>query len=528
MSTPDATLSESLNKEPSALDHEKNDEVVPELASTRPAINYLQGLRLWVVAVAQALMLFITVLEVPVVSTALIPIVDELGEFYNVNWIVNGYLLGYVAVMVVFPKFSDIFGRKPVFLLSIMLFLIFSAACSAAQTMTQLIIFRALQGLGGGGSYSMGMVLVTEPVPRKDYPKYMSLLSIVTCLGLLLGPIIGGAIAAHTTWRWIFIINVPVAVVGLLCAAVSMPRDFPFQGRSGRPAVIKQLISRSTWGRVDILGTIIFIFAVLSFTAGFMGAGADFPWRSPYVITLLVLSGVFWITLLAWERYTTRKNGRREPILPWRFFTNQTIAAILLGCALVGGPFFVTILLLPQKFQLVNELSGLDAGVRLIPFTLASPVGTGLAAMVAGKFAIPPVWLILFGSLLQAAGFAILGTLPSTLSIPSRVYGAEILAGFAVAMGAAGQLRMMGGAVAVAIATSVFNGYTKPRLLSILGTSDTTYLLQLLATISPEDQDETRLALAAGYNQQMWVLCAFGAAQFPVALWLWRKKQIVL
>lgn len=215
----------------------------------------------------------------------------------------------------------------------------------------------------------------------------------------------------------------------------------------------------------------------------------------------------------------------------------------------------VAVFQLPQRFQLVNGLSGLDGGVRLIPFTFASPVGTGIAAGMATKFKVPPIFVILTGSILQIIGFALLGTLPATTELLPRTYGYEVIAGFgcgmnlallfvmipqvvelrdqAVALGSGSQFRMMGSAIAIAIATSVFNSYTGPRLADLVGQSSTgssslAGLSQTLNSLPPAIQTEVRLVLARGYNWQMIVLCACAAGQIPAALLLWRKNQIRL
>ncbi|KAI1361575.1 MFS multidrug transporter-like protein [Xylaria arbuscula] len=499
--------------------------------------EYLQGRRLWLVSASLGVMMFMVTFEIPVVATSIVAITNDLGGVENSSWLLTSYLLGYVAIIVISSKLSDIYGRRPLYVSCIVVFLLASVACSAAQTTTQLIIFRAFQGLGGGGCYSLGTIITMDLVPAAQYTTATARLSICVSLGLLLGPVIGGVISAKTTWRWIFIINVPVATICLGLVLMGMPRRFPLQSRDPQrhPGEAK---AKSTLARLDIPGAVLLLFAVLSLTSGFEEAGSLFPWRSAYVISLLVVSAVFWALLLAWEYYVTTRNSVREPVLPWRFITHRLIGGILLSFAFLGGPFVISVYQLPQRFQLVNGLSGLDAGVRLIPFTLASPVGTGFAASVAGRLKIAPIWIIITGAALQVVGFSLLGTLPRTLDILPRTYGFEIIAGFgcgmnlallfviipnvvddrdkAVALGAASQFRMMGSAITAAIANSVYNGYTKPRLVDLMTASST----------SATTKDMMKLIYAGGFNQQMIVLAAFAAAQIPAALLLWKKPQL--
>lgn len=223
--------------------------------------------------------------------------------------------------------------------------------------------------------------------------------------------------------------------------------------------------------------------------------------------------------------------------------------------------------IIPQRFELVYGTSGLDAGVRLIPFTVTMPAGSIFASTLAGKRKVPPLYLLLVGSFFQVLGFALLGTLPSTLDIPSRIYGFEIIAGWgcginfallfimipwvndkrdhgmsipiahgavesnlslAVAMGAGSQFRMMGGTMVLAISTSVFNTYARPQLQSLLGVTDTDALIGFLSTLPLELQEQVRYVLAEAYNRQVLVLCVSAALQIPASLLMWKKKQLVI
>ncbi|KAF3003338.1 hypothetical protein E8E14_001185 [Neopestalotiopsis sp. 37M] len=512
-------------------------------------IVYIHGLRFWSITAVIAVLMFLVFLEIPIVITALVAITTELGGFGNVGWIVASYLLGYIGVIVIFAKFSDIVGRKLMLLISAAFFVIFSAACGASQTLVQVIVFRAFQGIGGGGCYSICTIMMMEIVPPEKYTQYVSGINVMSALALLLGPIIGGAIAANTTWRWIFLINVPIGTIAFVMAFVSIPWRFPYQDSTS-----SHHLKKASFGRVDIPGTVLIILATLGLTAGFEEADSKFPWKSAYVISLLSIAGVLWIVLVSWERYVTLSNKIREPVLPWRFFVNRQMLGLLLNQFLLGGPTLIGMFILPQRFQLVYGISGLDAGVRLIPFSFAIPVATIFAAGIAGKRKVPLIYIFIIGSCFQVLGFALLSTLPVSLTIPARVYGYEILAGWgcgmqfsllsiaiplvnesrdrAVGMAAGAQFRLMGSTIVLSISTSVFNTYMRPQLSTILGISGSGEMPDLgttLASVSEQVAEQIKFALAHGYNRQTLVLCVAAALQIPTALLLWKRgKQLVV
>lgn len=221
--------------------------------------------------------------------------------------------------------------------------------------------------------------------------------------------------------------------------------------------------------------------------------------------------------------------------------------------------------ILPQRFQIVYGASGLDAGVRLIPFTVAIPLGSIFASGLAGRAKVPPLYLLLLGSVLQVLGFVLIGTIPSTLDVPSRIYGFQVLAGWgcginfsllfilipfvnekrdngelaliviqhsfanaksAVALGAGSQFRFMGGSVVLAISTSVFNSYVRSRIESQLGIADADIFVQILPSLSQAIQEQARYILAEGFSRQILVLAVSAGLQIPATLLMWQGKQL--
>lgn len=217
-------------------------------------------------------------------------------------------------------------------------------------------------------------------------------------------------------------------------AMVGIPNGFPYHGQSKHKLTGNPTPPARTFQRLDITGSILVMMSTLAFTACFQEAESRFAWNSAFTITLLVATVILWSVLLLWERHVTLSSHAREPVLPWRFFTNRAMVGILLGFVFLGGPMSVVNFQLPQRFQLVNGLSGLDAGVRLLPFGAAVPVGTIAGANAASKLRIPAIYLVMLGAAIQIVGYSLLSTLGSSLSIEPALYGYQVLVGFGSGM----------------------------------------------------------------------------------------------
>ncbi|KAH7303086.1 putative efflux pump antibiotic resistance protein [Stachybotrys elegans] len=448
----------------------------------------------WLVAFLVPLLLFLTTVETSIATTSLVAISQDLGNFDTVSWVLTGYTLGY--------------------------------------------------GVGGGSCFALATIVAVDLVPPEKFGPVVARIGIAIVLAMVSGPIIGGLISDNTTWRWIFLFNVPLGILCFVICLVGIPNGFPYHAASVKHAYTKTL------NRIDFFGFFLLMAATVLFAAGFQEADGRFAWDSAYVIALLVLSLLLWIALVLWERRVTRAGGDREPVLPWRFFTDRAVVGIMLCFVLVGAPMGVTTFQLPQRFQLVNGLDSFNAGIRLIPYGAAFPVGSSIGSQVAARFKIPAVCIVFFGSVLQTIGYALLGTLDASSHVPPAIYGYEVLCGLgcgatyqalyimvpfavetrdkAVGMGAANQFRWMGTAFGIAIATSVFNGYTVSRLesIGIPGLAEMTTNAQ--NTLPQALRDQMREILSSGYSRQMLVLCGFSAAEIPVGLLIWKRPQILI
>ncbi|KAJ5578744.1 MFS general substrate transporter [Penicillium hispanicum] len=519
-------------------------------AGEGPSTQYLEGARLYALTATLCLCLFLTNLEIPIVSTSLVSIAGELGALEKIYWITTAYMLGYAGVLVLSAKFSDILGRKTCLLAAVIIFVIFSAACGAAQTMNQLIVFRALQGLGGAGNYAICTIIVVEMVPPEKFAKYTGGVATVFVFSLLFGPLFGGAITQHSTWRWIFLLNIPPGVVAAVALLLLLPNGFPHHNLRRKSSSFRESFQKA-FRRIDILGSFLLVAATVLLVTGLDEADEQFAWRSGFTIAVLTISGVLWILFVVWERWVTLNTGTREPVFPWRFFQNRVWMAMLLSVQsspiltfLFPGPFV--------RFEIVNQLSSFDAAVRLIPFTIASPVASILAPTIGKAFRIPLIYLLMVGSAIQIVAFVLLGTVPEQQSIPARQYGYQVLAGFgcgintplltlmtpfatekrdhAVAMGAIAQFRTMGGSIGLAIVTAIQHSYLRSNLRHFLGGDMVEALLQSTSTLAKlpiGTQDLVRETYAASYNLQMKILAAMAGVQLLTSMMMWRKDPIV-
>ncbi|KAK8069348.1 hypothetical protein PG994_005964 [Apiospora phragmitis] len=485
--------------------------------------DFITGWKLAILLCGISVAIFLPNLEISIVSTALVTIANDLHGFRETGWVVVAYLITYTGFIIVWAKLSDIFKRKWALLAALTIFIIASALCGASQNMTMLIVFRAVQGLGGAGCFSISMVVFFELIPQEKYPKYGSIISADIAFATLLGPIIGGAIADSTTWRWSVTTSgssLPIGLFAVAALAVFLPNDFPFHGSRICPFSDKFSIRR-----VDFLGTFLLVGANLFLVTALLEASTDYSWSSALVIVFLVISGLLWILFVLWSWVATR-DGRwqLEPVFPFRFFTNRYWMGMLMQSFFLGFPFTMLVISLPQRFQTVNSLSALDAGVRLLPYAMFAPLGS-LASNIL-------------------IGLALLASEPVGAQIPARLYGYEIVAGFGVgitfgtlvtitpasvesrdlatATGAMIQFRQMGGAIGLSIGSTLLNSHLKSSLAPpVLTSSQLNALLQDFQAILRFPlvlQEITRNVFSEAFSLQLKVVVGLAAALFPAIL----------
>jgi EmrB/QacA subfamily drug resistance transporter len=303
--------------------------------------------------------LFLAALDQTIVSTALPRVVSDLGGLSQYSWVFTAYMLASTVTVPLYGKIGDVYGRKQLMLFAIVVFIVGSALCGLAQNMTQLILFRAVQGLGAGGLIPLAMAVVGAIIPPRDRGRYQGLIGSVFGSASIIGPAVGGLIVDHTTWRWIFYVNLPVGALAFAVISVTMPRRAVHESRS------------IDWGGAALLA--------LSSTAlllGLVWGGRQYAWTSLHVLGALVAAAVVFGLFLAYERRVP------ETILPFGLLRSRVVASSLLCMALVGMAMFGTISFVPLFVQGVIGTSATSSGVVLTPLML----GAVTASFISGQW----------------------------------------------------------------------------------------------------------------------------------------------
>ncbi len=303
--------------------------------------------KVWVIFSGLMLGMLIASLDQTIVATALPTIVSDLGGLNQLSWVVTGYLLASTASTPLWGKLGDLYGRKRLFQAAIVLFLIGSALCGLSQNMTQLILFRALQGLGGGGLIVLAQAIIADVVSPRERGRYQGVFGAVYGFSSIAGPLLGGFFVDTLSWRWVFYINLPIGVIALGVIAVALPAT----GQRGHHTI-------------DYLGTVLLAAAATSLVLLTTLGGSVYAWGSATIILLAIAAVVLVIGFLIAEQHAA------EPVLPLALFRNRVFS---LTCAIgfvVGFALFGATTYLPLFLQVVNGASPTASGLRLAPLML--------------------------------------------------------------------------------------------------------------------------------------------------------------
>ncbi|KAF7880499.1 uncharacterized protein EAF02_007345 [Botrytis sinoallii] len=470
----------------------------------RQEITYIQGWRFHLLSFAIGLCVFLVNMEVSIVGTSLVSMTNEFHGFDESTWVITAYLATYTGeFLIIWGRLSDVFGRKWTYVATNFIFLAFSAACGAAQSMLQLIICRAFKGLGASGAFSVSLTIFYEFIPPPKYPLYGSFISMLSTVGALVGPLVGGAIDTTSTWRWVFFLNVFGTTIILGLVIFLLPGKFPYHGSSASSATTPW---QSLLKRVDFVGAFLLLSASVLVITALLEVSTVFTWSSATTVCLLTISGLIWIGFIVWEWFVGSSKDIQEPMFPRVLLENRTWMGIALTSFLVGIPSQIITIEIPQKAQAVYGDSPWQAGYRLIAYTLAVPVGSIVANTIIGKTKIPPIYLLFCGTAIQVLGVGLLLTAPASGIVPGQIHFFETLIAFGVgssfaillvlnphcierqyiatASGAVVQFRMTGSTLGLASVTTALNNHLSGHLPKILNDTQLKSVLSSTSAIS--------------------------------------------
>lgn len=459
------------------------------------------------------LAMLLAALDSTIVSTALPTIVSELGGLEHLAWVVTGYLLAQTIVTPIYGKLGDLYGRKVVLQSAIVLFLIGSALCGLSQNMTQLIVFRAIQGLGGGGLVVTTQAVVGDIVPPRERGRYQGIFGAVFGLSSIAGPLLGGYFTTHWSWRWIFYINLPVGIGALIVLASTLP------------SLARRAVRAIDYAGASLLAVVLSAIIVLSDLGG-----TTYPWSSPFSIGLILVS------VLALVMFTVIERRAAEPVLPLRLFRQRTFVITSAVGLIVGFALFGSVTYFPLFLQVVKGASPTASGLQMLPMMagmLVTSIGSGQLISRTGRYKLFPIG----GTAVMATGLFFLSRLSpesttTTASLLLLVLGVGLgmvmqvlviavqnavdYADLGVATSGATLFRLIGGSLGTAILGAIFASRLAANLAKLLpaGTGAAHNItVQAVLQLPPAARSTYALAFTASLDSMFFVaavVCAVG------------------
>lgn len=405
--------------------------------------------------------LFFASLDQTVVGTAMPRIIGDLGGLGIMTWVTTAYMLTSTTVVPIAGKLADLFGRRIIYVTGILIFMGGSALCGISQDMAQLIIFRGLQGIGGGVMMPLSMTIVGDVFPPEQRGKWQGLMGAMFGLSSVVGPTIGGWLVDFASWHWVFYVNLPIGALAALTI---------FFGLRGEKTSREETV-------IDYAGAASLVTATVFLMLALNLGGTDYPWFSWQIAAMFVVS------IIAWVIFLTVEKKARDPLLSLALFKNRTFAVANLVGFLMGLGMFGSIMFLPLFLQGVVGVSATESGNTMIPMM----VSLMLTSIVGGRIATRVSFRTMFtaGMLFMAGGFYLLSTMTVDttrltaignivvlgigmgLVLPTVTLAVQNAFSFAqrgVATSAAQFFRSIGGTLGMSLLGVVFNLYSARKL----------------------------------------------------------------
>jgi EmrB/QacA subfamily drug resistance transporter len=347
------------------------------------------------VVIGIMLSILLAALDQTVVIPAVPAIAADLNGFGHLSWIVSAYLLTSTAATPIYGKLSDMFGRRQLLIPALIIFVITSVLCGMAQSLTALIIFRALQGIGGAGLMAISQAAIADVVSPRERGRYQGYLVSMWGLASIAGPVVGGYMTDHLSWRWIFWMNLPLGIAAIVLSNRAL-----------------KLLPAPQWAKtsIDYVGASLLTGSITALLLVMSWGGSEYPWGSATVLITLAVGVVLLVALIAYERRIA------DPLLPPRVFANSVfVRGVTIGffasLALFGGTF-----MMPLFFQLTRGSDASTSGWLVLPFLGANVVGAFLGGQLSRRLGRTKIILVI-GLSGVTAGFATLALLGGNVSI---------------------------------------------------------------------------------------------------------------
>ncbi|MEX0683437.1 MAG: MDR family MFS transporter [Dehalococcoidia bacterium] len=360
--------------------------------------------------------MFTAAMDQTVVSTSMPSIIADLGGFGLFSWVGTGFMLASTTTVPIVGKLSDMYGRKPFYMLGIFLLLAGSVLCGSAQNIEQLIAFRIVQGFGAGMIMSLGFAIIGDVFPPSERGRWAGLMSGVFAAASVIGPLIGGTLTDHADWRWVFYINLPMGGIALAVLMFGMPRIRP-----------------EAQAKVDYRGLMLLCATTVPMLLAFSWAGNRYDWVSPQIIGFLGWS------VVALGLFTYAELRTDEPLLPMHLFKNRvflvaSLVTLISGFAMMGSLFYI-----PLFVQGVIGSSATNSGLVTMPMMIAMALASAVAGQIMSRFG-RYRWLGVFGLILMAVGMAYLSTMSASSTRTDITYAMII---FGIGLGTSMPLFML-------------------------------------------------------------------------------------
>jgi len=342
----------------------------------------------WAIMLAVMLGLFLSAMDSTIVGTAMPRVIAELSGLKLYSWVFTSYMLASTTSVPIVGKMGDIYGRKQFFLAGIVIFLAGSILSGASQSMMELILFRGVQGLGGGFIFANAFAIIGDLFAPAERGRYTGIMSGVFGLASVIGPLVGGAITDNLSWRWVFYVNIPLGLAALVTISAVLPASQP----------------RGVGRKLDYLGAIALAGTVAPLLLGFSWAGNEYGWAAPQVVGCFAISAALLAVLLVIETRAA------EPIVPLRLFRNRVFAVATAATFISGVGLYAGSVYIPLFMQGVLHFSATNAGLVTTPMMVSMVCGSligGQFVSRTGKYK----WISVFGMGISATGMYMLSML---------------------------------------------------------------------------------------------------------------------